>query len=138
MRRATRALVPLLFLALGLPLAGCNVASVKLQIPGFESAQVEGVTFWREVDGQFVVDGHLLFEEIVVEDGVEVVRYRVQSATGAVLLQSSAPVVRDSVDPDDVRLEVYYARLAEEPALFKVSTFNAVGESPLTEESRVI
>jgi len=138
MRRATRALVPLLLLVFALPLAGCNVTSLQLWIPGFDTAEVKGVTFWREVDNQFVVDGHLIFEEIVVEGGVEIVNYRVESATGELLLQSSAQLARDAANPDDVALEVVYTRYGEESALFKVSTFNAAGESLLTEGSKMI
>lgn len=138
MRRASRLLAPLLFAALALPLAGCRVAPVELRIPDFESAQVEGLTFWREVEGQFVVDGFVFFEEVVVRDGKEFVDYRVESPGGEVVARSSTPLVRDGVDPDDVEVELHYPRDGSAAALFKVSSFNAAGDSPLSEESRVI
>jgi len=138
MRRASRLLAPLLFLALALPLAGCTVGPVELRIPDFESARVEGLTFWREVDGHFVVDGFVYFEGVVVRDGKELVDYRVESLGGEVLARSSAPLVRDAASPDDVEIKLHYPRAGSTAALYKVSAFNAAGDSLLSEQSRLI
>lgn len=118
---------------LALPLSACEMVRVTVVIPSFDSAGVEGVTFWRAANDGFEEDGQLVFEGTEFRNGHEVVRYRFRSCDGDLgRVSYEAPVERPASDPDVVVLQLHYPRRAE-PGTFRVSTFNHAGQSPLTD-----
>ena len=134
--RQLRRLGTLVLLIALLPLAGCELAQVTVLIHGFETAQVEGVTFWRDENGTFVKDGRLLFENTEFIGGQEYVHYYFEDATGMRMMEARAPITRSATNPDDVQIDFWYMRLDDVPQLFKVSSFNQAGESQLTVQSK--
>jgi hypothetical protein len=108
---------------------------VTVVIPSFDSAAVQGVTFWRAARDGFEKDGQLVFEGTEFRDGQEVVRYRYRSRDGELgRFSYEAEVERPASDPDVVVLELHYPRQAG-PGVFRVSTFNRAGQSPLTDSA---
>lgn len=106
---------------------------VTVVIPSFDRAAVEGVTFWRANGERFVEDGRLVFESVGFRHGREVVRYRYLSRDGELARVSyEAEVERPASDSDVVVLQLHYPRHAG-PGVFRVSTFNSAGDSPLTD-----
>lgn len=131
--RIGRILAGLALAGLILPLSACEMVRVTVVIPSFDSAAVEGVTFWRAARDGFEEDGQLVFEGTEFRDGHEVVRYRYRSCDGELARVSyEANVERPASDSDVVVLQLHYPRRAE-PGVFRVSTFNRAGHSPLTD-----
>lgn len=116
---------------------GCDLQWVKVTIPDFESKQVTGIWVWRqsEQSGQYVRDTEIEFgERIPAGGGVELLR--VETTTGPLGERSSLPtgIERDAANPDRVTLSLGFTRLSA-PGIFKVSTYNAAGDSPLSTAS---
>jgi len=116
---------------------GCDLQWVMVTIPDFESKQVAGVWVWRESeqDGAFVRDTEIEFVETIdAGGGYEILR--VETTTGPQGERSSLPtgITRDAANPDQVTLSLGFTRLSG-PGMFKVSTYNAAGDSPLSEAS---
>ncbi len=128
------AILALAALAAGVvPVGSCDVVRVPLAIPGFDSAQVAGVTFWRLGPDGLVEDGRLLFEGVEYRGAEELLRYRFAPPQGDGLrLAFRSRVERSATDPDVVLVELLYPRRSA-PGRFRISTFNAGGESPPTE-----
>lgn len=116
-------------------LTGCEMRSVTVRIADFDSNAVEGVRFWRldEVVGSFLPGGSLLFGEPVIDRDLELVSYDVIDPEGTVMTTLTAQVIRDPANPDTVTLDLSYAR-GEAPGWFKISSFNAAGDSALSLE----
>ncbi len=133
MRRGLRFAGLLLLCALVMPLMACNVGNVNVYIPGFDTSAVEGVSFWRDESGAFVFDGTLVFSAPTVNgNGQEVVDYEMLTPSGSQMLAGRAHIYRDSANPDNVTVRVYYMRVHQASQDFKVTTYNAVGESALS------
>lgn len=121
------------FVLLGLCVAGCDLRAFRVRIPHFETAQVQGLWVWRaEPSGEFVRFAQIEFGELAEEDGVEYLPYSVAVAGSPMVLNS--PVVRAPTAPEDVTLCI---ALRNEVGTYKVSSYNAVGESPLSDGSMV-
>jgi hypothetical protein len=116
-------------------LSGCEYKQVTVRISDLEAAQVDGVRFWRlsETTGRFEPGGEVRFAHIAFRKGVETLFYTVVQGNGATSLSLSSPVVRDPAHPDRVTLQIWYPRI-EEQGWFKVSSFNEVGDSSLSNE----
>ncbi len=131
--RTSCALVALSLLPL---LTACEYRRVTVRIADFESALVEGVRFWRltEASLQFEPGGSVEFDDPrILESGHEVVDYTVFSPDGEELVTLPAFVLRNPADPDTVTLELQYLRY-EDPGWFRITTYNAAGESELSQE----
>lgn len=119
-------------LALVIPaLSGCTPRALRVIIPDFESAAVEGVQVWRldDATGQPVADGDLHFVGTIQQDSAELVEYEYVRYDGTHVRLFSV-IQRDANDPDQVQLNLLY-----EPGSvgwYKVSTYNLVGDSPLS------
>jgi hypothetical protein len=124
-----------LVILLAVALSGCEYKQVTVRISDLEAAQVDGVRFWRlsETSGRFEPGGVIRFTEVGLLKGVETLFYSVLNADGSEGLTLSSPVARDPAHPDRVTLRIWYPRMEEE-GWFKVTSFNAVGESSLSDE----
>lgn len=116
---------------------GCDLQWVNVTIPDYDSKQVKGVWVWRlsEQSGQFVRDTEIEFiEPIEGTGGFELLR--VETTTGPLGERASMPtgIERDVSNPDRVTLKLGFTRLSA-PGEFKVSTYNTVGDSPLSAAS---
>jgi hypothetical protein len=126
------------FVALALlpTLVACDLKGVTVRIADFESNAVDGVRFYRldEVLGDFVPGGSVRFSEPYLAPGSgEVVDYTILDADENEVLNLSARLRRDPADPDAVTLNLVYDR-TEPPGWFRISSFNAAGESVLSLE----
>ena len=121
-------------------LTGCEIKTVTVQILGWDAYQVQGLWLWRfdEAQTAFQRDNGIQFHrdrpttqwEPQFPSGAELVAY--SFATGS--SEMPARVMRDPSDPDRVTLQLWYLRFTE-PGVFKASTYNAAGESPLSTSS---
>lgn len=132
LRRARiRALLPLLCL-LVLPLAGCEVKPVKVQLPTFFSAGVDELWFWRleESSEEYVRSGHVRFGEISGPPGRKVIAYRMVLPDGTESVAMTAPV---QVRGDSILVEIQFTRW-QNAGWFRVSSRNSAGESTLSDD----
>ena len=125
------AILPVVCL-LAMLLTGCEVKTVKLQLPTFFSAGVTEVWFWRLDDSsdQYVRSGHLRITGLTGPPGRKVLHYTMVGPDGAdgMTLQSPAQIRGDSIV---VQLE--YTRW-QQPGWFRVSARNGSGESGLSDD----
>lgn len=130
-RARIRVVLPLLCLLL-LPLTGCEVKPVKVQLPTFFSAGVEELWFWRldESTQEYVRSGHVRFAEIAGPPGRKVIRYRMVLPDGTEGVPMTAPV---QVRGDSILVELQFTRW-QNPGWFRVSSRNSNGESPLSDD----
>ena len=130
-RARIRALLPLLCL-LALPLAGCEVKPVKVQLPTYFSAGVEELWFWRldETSEEYVRSGHVRFEAITGPPGRKVIEYRMVLPDGTESVALTAPV---QVRGDSILVEVQFTRW-QNAGWFRVSSRNGAGESALSDD----
>ncbi|NNL68151.1 MAG: hypothetical protein HKP30_18015 [Myxococcales bacterium] len=122
----TSFLLPLLLVPL--LLGGCRWQSVRVVIPDFGSAGVQGVRLWKAIDGsgEFAEDGVFVFTGTSPPSGgSRQVFYRFASADGTVALPISTTAV---LSGDLLLVELHYPTSAE-PALYRISTWNEAGES---------
>jgi len=148
MLRARRFAAPVMLLALGLAVAGSgcghidpalidpsllpeNVTVLRLQMPAFEGAQIQGIRMWRrsELSDQFEPVSEIRFVGIVSEQGQEFLEYRLLDPAGNPLdLPLSATIERDGAS---AQVALWFLRFSL-PGEFKASVFNAAGESALS------
>ena len=116
--------------ALAITAAGCNLGGVRIQIPDFMSRQVEGVWIWRQdASGAFQRFAQLHFEEAATgADGKRYLTYWLQDGTATLTLHSLLESVPGQ--PSAVELELGF--LHADGGSFKVSSYNAAGESSLS------
>lgn len=135
MRHASRTVLGLaLAFLITIPLSGCELRQIRLMIPDFDSSLVEGVQVWRldDATGQPVAVGQLTFSEPYVLQGEEVVDYTQLHADGSEGITVFTRLVRDPANPDTISIELAYDRLEPE-GWFKISTFNSLGDSALSQ-----
>jgi len=116
---------------------GCALRWIRVPIPDFDSKGGTGAWGWRQSEqtGQFVRDTEIEIGDLVVaQNGLEIVS--IVTTTGPLGERASLPtgVERDAANPDRVTLSLGFTRLSA-PGTFKVSTYNDVGDSPLSQES---
>jgi hypothetical protein len=119
---------------LGLCSTACDVKGFRVQLPAFQTAEVLGLWIWRASPqtGEFERFAQIEFGSLVEEGGSEFLPYSVTIAGSPVTF--NARVTRPPAAPEDVTLSLAFG-----PALgtFKISSYNAVGESPLSEGTLV-
>ena len=125
----------ILTLLLLLPLVGCDFKRITVRIDQFETREVQGLRFWRldDASGTWLPEGHVLFSDVKEEDDVRWVNYTPVNLLGEAGHPLGAELLRDPEKPGTVVLDIFYEFAAD--GWFRVSTFNANGESPLSEES---
>jgi hypothetical protein len=125
--------------ACGPPVPAADTVTLTLRIPDYVPSAVVGVNVWQLAEGGFGwrhVQRFFLWPPQQTPTG-EIIRYTpVDLDTGVVSSSSvSAPISRGATG-DDVTLTIEFDRPGP-PARFKVSTFNAAGESPRSLASAV-
>jgi len=137
--RSACAVLALLALSLTGAATSCAWKPLIVEIPDFETGQIKGVQLWRGEDetSQSVTEaGRIVFGECFFENGWEVIDYTLLNATGEPLeVSGSAGVVRREDGSDTVTVYFAFGAWDAAPGWIRVSTFNEVGESDLSEEA---
>jgi hypothetical protein len=120
-------------LALALSFFGCAPSWLTVVIPDFSSNQIQGVWIWRlsPATNQYQRDTLVQFQGVTLLAAGPTLAYATYSSQGALTLTTG--LVQNPVHGDTVQLTLGFERGA--PGVFRVSTFNAVGESPLSSQS---
>jgi hypothetical protein len=129
MQRRVLRLALAALVALSLGAAGCEVRGFRIQVPGFETTGVLGLWVWREsaTSGEFERYAQIEFgNRFEMYEGAEFLWYTFPTAGGAMHLQTS---IERMPAPDTVNLNLAFV---EVPGTFKISAYNASGESPLS------
>jgi len=138
MTRTLRSIAALAILLLVLPLGGCNLDVLVVQVPDFDSKQVMGLTLWStNARGRAVgraLDLQLL-EPRFDEQGVELVGYSYVENGETVEVWNQ--LHRDPTNPDRVTLG-FVALPVPRGVPYRISTFNAKGQSALSAQSFVL
>jgi len=135
MTRWIRGCAAALALAL-LPLQGCSLTYFTLSIPDLGSKDVRGVWLWRlsPVTGQYERDTQFVFTEPEPAAGDDLLSYTAVASDGSPAVDITTYLIRDPENPDRVTLQLVYGRRGE-AGFFRASTYNQMGDSPLTNES---
>jgi len=136
MQRSIRRAAVFVSAAIALCLVGCEIKSLKIWIPDFDSSQVRGVWIHQlSQSGEYQKVLQVVFQEPFHRGGAEFLHY---TAEGFVeeegqQIYGEAEVVRNPENPDEVTLELWLP--CEPPIAIRVSTYNEVDESPLSDEA---
>jgi hypothetical protein len=137
MTHALRRFAALAIPVLALPLAACELDTLVVRVPDFDSKEVMGVTLWStasEGAPRRALDVELLGPR-VDERGVEVIGY--SYAVEGRPVEVWGPLFRDAANPDQVTLALDDLPVA--PGVrYRVSTFNAAGDSALSTQTFVL
>jgi hypothetical protein len=110
------------------------MSTVTLLIPDFDSAAIDGLRFWKldYVEGGYVEALRLEFTEVVEEDGGETLVYRVWR--NGETLSAMVPVVMERIQgySDAVKVRPMLPSLG--PGAYRISSFNAAGDSALSDD----
>jgi hypothetical protein len=131
-RRLRRALaLPLLGLALFF--LGCDPAWLTVEIPDFGSNQIQGVWVWRlsQQTKQFERDTLIYFGGVSLDSSGLRLSYSTYSNQGNLSLM--AGIAPSSTNPNGITVTLGFERGGA--GIFKVSTYNAVGESLLSAQA---
>jgi hypothetical protein len=138
MTRTLRSLAALAILVLALPLGGCNLDVLVVQIPDFDSKQVTGLTLWstnaRGRVARRALDLQLL-EPRFDDQGVELFGYSYVENGETVEVWDR--LHRDPANPDQV-IVGFVALPVPEGVTYRISTFNAKGQSAPSAQSFVL
>jgi hypothetical protein len=128
--RRSRALATLGLVFFAVSLVGCDWRQLSVRIPDFETKQVLGVGLWRasagsayerELEIRFVPPRQVGVHELLA--------YTLDEGGAAQL----DVIERDPQNPDQVTVHLWVPLLGG--GTYKVSTFNAAGESPLSDQT---
>ena len=138
-RLFTRHVLILFVFALLVVLPGCNLSFLSVQIPDFDSSRVLGVWIWRlsELSGQWERDTRIDFVDTLTSNGGELVSYATVVGTLGERGNLPSGLARDATSSDRVTLSLGFLRLSA-PGQFRVSTWNAYGDSPLSNASATL
>ena len=132
MPRSFRHVFPLALVVLVLPLLACNPSWLTVEIPDFNSKRVEGVWIWRlSQSNQYMRDTLIVFQGVTTLTSGQVLNYAIYSNAGNMALTTA--IDHNATNSDVVTLKLGF--LAGPPGVFKVSTYNGAGESPLSSQS---
>jgi hypothetical protein len=136
MTRTLRRFAALAILTLALPLGGCDWNVLVVQVPDFDSKQVLGITLWRTTaqGAQRALDVELL-EPRLDEQGMELIGYSYLADGETVEVWNQ--LHRDPANPDRVLLG-FAALPLPANATYRISTFNAAGDSALSAQTFVL
>lgn len=134
MGRARRLGRVLAMAVLLLAVEGCKWFEISVRIPDFDSRKVQGVWMWRkdDVSGQWQRAGQILFQPAPAGSPPDRLHYVVLQPDGFGL-PLSAEMRRELQGSDQVVVRIWYARFLA-PGQYRVSTYNAAGESSLSPE----
>ncbi|CAG0971431.1 hypothetical protein MYXO_01324 [Myxococcaceae bacterium] len=129
--RRARLLVAALLLVAA---SGCKWFEISVTIPDFDSRRVEGVWVWKEdpATGTWQRAGQIVFEPPAPNTPSDELHYIVVQPDGFGLPLRTR-LARARLASDEVTLRLWYARFLD-PGRYRVSTYNAAGESALSPE----
>lgn len=133
MRRWLSGLCVTLALLALVVLPGCDVRMLRVVIPDFETAQVEGVRVFRldDASGQPIDAGELLFGSTSFDEkGQEFIEYVLTTPDGEEFPGLVSGLVRDDANPNQVTVVLFFQ--LEQMGWHKVATFNGLGTSALS------
>ncbi|HME73707.1 MAG TPA: hypothetical protein VKM54_28170 [Myxococcota bacterium] len=133
MHRSLRHTPWLALVVLALPLLACSPSWLTVEIPDFSSKQIEGVWIWRlsPQTNQYQRDTLIWFGSVTTLTSGPILSYSTYANQGDITL--AAGIVRNPANSDAVTVTLGFQRGL--PGVFKVSTFNAAGESRLSSQS---
>jgi hypothetical protein len=136
MQQWTRAIARVLLAVALLPLFGCSLSFLTVRISDFESKQVRGIWVWRrsEQTGQYLKDTQLVFGTLVKQAQGELLLYTTTYGPLGERGALSTGLARDASNQNIVTMQVAFLRRSA-PGTFKVTTYNAIGDSPLSDQS---
>ena len=135
MRRAIPRGVILILAAVLLMLGGCEYRTIRISVPDFFTAEVEGIQMFRldPVSGDYLPTGTILFlGEPELVNGSWRLLYTTVGSDGE--WSMNVPAALDDVSGEGLLLDLWYARF-EESGTFRAATFNEAGESALSAET---
>ena len=138
-RRSACAALALIALSLAGAETQCPWKRLVVEIPDLDANQIQGLQFWRgdyETSPQLAEAGRLVFGQRVSENGSETLEYTMVDArneTVEVLLP--ATVVWRKDQSGAAKLHFVFPSWSEPPGWIRATTFNAVGESELSDEA---
>jgi hypothetical protein len=126
---------------LSLPMLGCQIKTIQIQLPGFADGAVDGIFLWKQLPGsngqlQWTRICRIDFTDLRFTQRGETLSY-VQNCIDGKLkrgLVLPALVERQAGSPATVTVELYYLRY-ENPGTYRATAFNESGESPLSASS---
>jgi hypothetical protein len=124
---------------LAVPMMGCELRRVQLQLPGFGNGQVEGLWLWKQVNGEWTRVCRIDFTDRRITEQGETLFYVQNCVKGQVrrAVVLPAPVDRPPGDPMTINVELIYLRY-EPPGTYRATAFNAFGESALSATSSTL
>jgi len=124
--------------ALLLLVSGCSWTSVAVGIMDFNTSQVKGVWLWRaDASGTFQRAARYDFSPPETTSSGEVINYAVTVSGSTSSMSAQASVQRSPTDSNQVALVLVYPR-SETTGVYRVSSFNAAGESSLSTTSQTL
>lgn len=129
------ALLTTLVLFFGLATAGCDTRGVRVQLRAFEASQLRGLWIWRASpeSGEYQRFTQIEFGALEERDGQEYLAYIADFGGDRLDLQTAVERAGGEASAD---LNVVLAFLSS-PGTYKISSYNAAGESPLSEGTLV-
>lgn len=118
----------------------CPIRGLAVEVPDLEANQIQGLQLWRtdEETGQtYEQNCRIVFgETTLLPDGKEMMEYTLLSPEGDPLLESNyAAIDRREGENGPVRLYFLFGSWRETPGWFRVTSYNAVGESEISAEA---
>jgi hypothetical protein len=117
----------------------CPCRTLSLEIPDLEANEIQGIQFWRADDENaelFDQSVRIFLGETSVENGMEIIAFTMADAEGQPIpVSTCAVLVRGEDEDDPIELHFIFDSWNELPGWIRVSTFNEVGESDLSEEA---
>jgi hypothetical protein len=132
-RNRLRSIVAALAL-LSLPMLGCEVASLSVQLPGYGNGAVDGLWLWKQVGGQWTRVCRIDFEDRRLTEKGEMLWYVQNCINGKVRrgVLFASPVERPAGDA--IAIDLIYLRY-ESSGQYRATAFNQFGESALSSTS---
>jgi hypothetical protein len=117
----------------------CPLRGLVVEVPDLDANQIQGLQLWRaedETSQTFDENCRIVFGESHMSNGSEMMEYTLLNPEGEpVPIWSYAAVDRGEGENDPVRLYFIFGSWSESPGWFRVTTFNSVGESDLSDEA---
>ena len=119
---------------MGLLASGCDVKGFRVRLNNFVASETLGLWVWQRspATGKFVRHSQIEFGDIYRSGGQEYMTYTFTRAAQPMGLQTV--VARSAGNPDTVTLNLAFAAGS---GAYKMSSFNEVGESPLSSGTHV-
>jgi len=138
-RRSVCAALAVIALSLTGAVGQCPWKRLVVEIPDLEVNEIQGLQFWRadqEGSQQLIEAGRLVFGHTIVANGATALEFTmVNSRKQPLEVFSPAVEVRREARSGAVTLEFTFSNWSEPPGWIRVTTFNAVGESELSDEA---